>query len=336
MATYYPNFSQQRDLMSTPYQGESKLDSFPQLPLHSGNMTMYSNQGASGGSFTDIYPGNALPSHNPVEISSLGGRNEMVFIPPTGDTASMQSFTEQLNAASGNAVGHSGAGDSQVVQRTQLGILSGEQNFQFQGLSLSLGTEMPSAVSIPSFQFQNTNTGLSSLLGSHIPVSGVGTVSSAGDGNHQNKELGNSNCFPSGITGLNPPGDKTEISCNPHRLEGTKEMHSYPYLYEPSGYASMINSKYLRAAQQLLDEVVNVRDALKQPESKKHQNKSDVSKDGDGKSDSQPLVDPDDSNNKSCDLSPAERQDLENKKSKLVSMLDEVRSISLLLKFVSF
>ena len=47
------------------------------------------------------------------------------------------------------------------------------------------------------------------------------------------------------------------------------------------------SSKYLKAAQQLLDEVVNVRKALKQPDKEKNQNTNEhgtnSSKEGDGK-----------------------------------------------------
>lgn len=67
------------------------------------------------------------------------------------------------------------------------------------------------------------------------------------------------------------------------------------------------DSKYLKAAQQLLDEIVNVGKALKQHNYRKES--TDDSKGVDGESN---------------ELSAAEKQDLQNKMTKLISMLDEV------------
>ncbi|KAK7825130.1 bel1-like homeodomain protein 7 [Quercus suber] len=111
-----------------------------------------------------------------------------------------------------------------------------------------------------------------------------------------------------------------------------KEMLLDQYLCEPSAFATTIlNSRYLKASQQLLDEVVNVRKALKQRGLNKHQIQGiglDVSKEADGRSNTQSVQmssDPGESTtNSSCELSPAERQDLQNKKTTLLSMLDEV------------
>lgn len=113
----------------------------------------------------------------------------------------------------------------------------------------------------------------------------------------------------------------------------SKEVLSNKYLYEASGFAdTLLNSKYLKAAQQLLDEVVNVKMALKQHGLNRHQNilgiGLDGSKEKDWRSTSQSAKissDPGESTpNSFCELSPAEQQDLQNRKTKLLSMLDEV------------
>ncbi|XP_076930727.1 BEL1-like homeodomain protein 7 isoform X1 [Bidens hawaiensis] len=70
------------------------------------------------------------------------------------------------------------------------------------------------------------------------------------------------------------------------------------------------DSKYLKAAQQLLDEIVNVGKALKQHNSKKE-------------SIDELNVTPS-NQQESNELSPAEKQDLQNKLMKLISMLEEV------------
>ncbi|KAI3702535.1 hypothetical protein L6452_28275 [Arctium lappa] len=75
------------------------------------------------------------------------------------------------------------------------------------------------------------------------------------------------------------------------------------------------DSKYLKAAQQLLDEIVNVGKALKQHNSRKESTDDSKGVDGESK-----YVNQQESN----ELSAAEKQDLQNKMTKLISMLDEV------------
>ncbi|GFY94415.1 BEL1-like homeodomain 6 [Actinidia rufa] len=83
------------------------------------------------------------------------------------------------------------------------------------------------------------------------------------------------------------------------------------------------NSKYLKAAQQLLDEVVSVRKALKQQDAKKDQSKSPKEVDGVSKNGA-PSNPQESVSNSPRELSAAERQDLQDKLTKLLSMLDEV------------
>lgn len=326
MATYFPSLTNQRDVLLTPYLGDQKFTSYSEAPLHPGNVMMYLNQ-ASSGSYSDILSGSSLSSQN------CYGRNEMMFIPPTSDRVSMQSINGQYNAVTGEPLGSSVTGDSQVIPRTQLGVPVGEQNIQCQGLSLSLGTQIPSSVSVASFGRRYPNPCPSSFLNSSLPLSGNGAISCKGDENNQGKELRTAECLLSGFSGANHDNTRTETFWNPHSSVSPKEMLSDRYPYEPSSFTNTIlNSKYLKAAQQLLDELVSVWRALKQRGSIKHQNTQGIGLDGfketDGRSNSQSVQkssDPSESTtNSSCELSPAELQDLQNKKTRLLSMLDEV------------
>ncbi|KVI02010.1 Homeodomain-like protein [Cynara cardunculus var. scolymus] len=75
------------------------------------------------------------------------------------------------------------------------------------------------------------------------------------------------------------------------------------------------DSKYLKAAQQLLDEIVNVGKALKQHNSRKESTDDSKGVDGESKNVNQ---------QESNEFSAAEKQDFQNKMTKLISMLDEV------------
>ena len=81
------------------------------------------------------------------------------------------------------------------------------------------------------------------------------------------------------------------------------------------------NSKYLKAARELLDEVVNVRDAIKRKGDKNHQSKDS----GEGKDAEKSEEKADEhEGNSSAELTPSERQDLQNKVSALMALLDQV------------
>lgn len=122
------------------------------------------------------------------------------------------------------------------------------------------------------------------LMGSHIPPSGIRFHSDQ----YHNPNMGFS-CF----------GD-----------ESTQDSESYPY-----GIGNVISdSKHLKAAQELLDEVVNLKTALKQRHCKQDSMMNDskeVNWESKNQQDSSPL-------------STAEKQDLQNKMTKLSSMLNEV------------
>ncbi|XP_008796600.2 BEL1-like homeodomain protein 7 isoform X2 [Phoenix dactylifera] len=181
---------------------------------------------------------------------------------------------------------------------TQLGILNGQNvslhqsnvsTAQCQGLSLSLSTEIP----VPSFQFQPANSDIS-ILSTHQSNSGDGRAFR--DDNSRYK-LMHSNASPYGLSSIT---------------------------------STISSSRYLKVARQLLDEVVSVRKALKQETDKTQsldnsggtaecKDSDEVSK-YDGMS-----LNPQESNVQSpTELSPSERQGLQNKMTELLAMLDEV------------
>ncbi|MQL90517.1 hypothetical protein Taro_023110, partial [Colocasia esculenta] len=185
------------------------------------------------------------------------------------------------------------ASDPQMGLRTQLGILNGQNmslqppnvsGIQGQGLSLSLSTQIP----VSSFNYRPS---------SEIPFVG----------SHQSPT---GNRIPNGSDNSR---DKRIIEPSPYGLSNLA--------------ITITNSKYLKAAQQLLDEVVNVHRALKQKSDKSHSSFGTAGrKEYDGGSNSDEVNEnPQESTaNSTPELSPTERQELQNKMSKLLAMLDEV------------
>ncbi|CAK9185461.1 unnamed protein product [Ilex paraguariensis] len=166
--------------------------------------------------------------------------------------------------------------------------LQSRQNSQ--GLSLSLSTHIPSGIQMSSMQYRSNNPGFSSFLSPNPSRRGLWEESSS------------------------PDSMKADISSF-----GMPTTRTIP------------NFKYLKAAQQLLDEVVNVRKALKRHDSKKELVKDSKEVDGGSKDDSSvPPANGESSNPRESlsdspsELSAAEKQDLQNKMTELLSMLDEV------------
>lgn len=96
----------------------------------------------------------------------------------------------------------------------------------------------------------------------------------------------------------------------------------------------LLGSKYLKAAQELLDEVVNVNDGIKNEIAKKSNGFSKTTKEspmaasGDGSPAGETAA-----AKPTSELSTAEKQDIQMKKAKLISMLDEVHNY--ILKYAS-
>ncbi|XP_057975779.1 BEL1-like homeodomain protein 3 isoform X2 [Malania oleifera] len=338
MATCYPGSSNESDALPTPYIQSPKLAAYAEQRLLPGNVVLHLSQAPSDGSYSETLVGSSLSHHKCVENPTVGGGNEVVFIPRMGDSVCAQSISGQLNTAAGDPVGNSFMRDPQMIPRTQSGILDGEQNPQYQGLSLSLSSEIPSTVPGHALPYQYLTPGLSSMLNTHFPglwVDGCGTISCKDDESSQNSVWKNSECSPSDLPGGNHNatklGDLNSTQCS----ITSREMNPYPCQYEmPGSVSTILNSKYLKAAQQLLDEIVNVWEALKHPKFGKHKNfhVSGLSEETGERSNSITMLTSingissefNESVTNSSELSPGERQDLQNKKAKLLSMLDEV------------
>ncbi|CAK8569040.1 unnamed protein product [Lathyrus sativus] len=241
---------------------------------------MYPNHSFSSVSYADMFTASPLLPHNYYN-ESVGEQNE---------TVTMQSIGQHSNPCNSH--------------------LDCEQNIQCQGLSLSLGTLLPSTSSIPPFQYPYHDTGFVSLM--------------------------NNSCLPKGTIISNDDECMASISSEAgfHDITKQKSFHDYhpseQCLQGSSGFFNIfLNSQYLKAAQELLDELINVR---KQRGMEKQEKTRDIglnnSKDTDGKSTSQSMQissGPNDSNsNPSSQLSSAERQNWLDKKTKLLSILDEV------------
>lgn len=267
---------------------------------------MYPNQAFPSGSYAEMLSGNSLLPHNFTE-----NQNEVKFFTTVGDTVAMQSIDGHSNNAGGDP----------SYTRTPLGLVDNEQNIQSQGLSLSLGTLMP----VPPFQYHYPSTGFSSLMTPNLP-NFKGTVSLKDD-------EASAECMGAVSSGGFNNHFQKEALYNPHSSLYHKEVSNDPScLHGTQGFSNVaLNSQYLKAAQELLDEIVNVRKALKQPGLDKQKSSRDIgvdgSKESEEKSTSQSLQNQDpnaSSANASCELSPAERQSLLDKKAKLLAMLDEV------------
>lgn len=188
------------------------------------------------------------------------------------------------------------ADDPHMSMRTQLSILNGQSlslqqsnvpTVQNQGLSLSLNTQMP----VPSIQCRPVSSDLS-YIGSHQSASG--NVVSFSQETFQNKHM-----------------------------HGSALSYGHPNLTT----LLIPNSKYLKAAQELLDEVVNVGKALKKTDKTQgsHTSNPTTPKDASGsKSEGKTSNLQDAAANLSSELSPSEKQDLQNKVTMLLGMLDEV------------
>lgn len=223
-----------------------------------------------------------------------GGGNEMMYL-NSHQAAMILPGTNCLNS---NCV------DSVESRNEMMFIPPIEQNvhYQGQGLSLSLGKEDHNI--IPSF-FQYHYSSNPSLSSDHM-----GTCVSSLGSNNQSVD-----CFSmaSGFCG----GNKTEDLGNPNGGFGYRFGNN------------VLNSKYLKAAQGLLDEVVNVRKALKHKLQGNIGSSDGLKGNDDGKA-NDPSSDPSETSaNPPCEISLTERQNLQNKKTKLMSMLDQVRLLSL-------
>jgi hypothetical protein len=198
--------------------------------------------------------------------------NEMVFIPPTSDVA-----------VNGNVT-----------------VSSNDLSFHGGGLSLSLGNQIQSAVSVSPFQYHYQN--LSNQLSyNNLNPSTMSDENGKSLSVHQHHS---DQILPSSVYNNN----------------GNNGVGFYNnYRYETSGFvSSVLRSRYLKPTQQLLDEVVSVRKDLKLGNKKMKNDKGQDFHNGSSDNITE------DDKSQSQELSPSERQELQSKKSKLLTMVDEV------------
>ncbi|KAK8518748.1 hypothetical protein V6N12_011993 [Hibiscus sabdariffa] len=270
------------------YMRESLPGSYAEAPVLPGNMTMYANSGSYSGAFA----GTPQPQpHNCIEIQAV----------ETSHSTSQQ--LEILSSLSGSRVAEHDLGAWRDGRNEMLAvhpmdgtanILDNGQNLQGQGLSLTLGTQMPSRIQMPSIPYRDPNSGFASFLSPNPSLP-------SRDEQLINVEyLPMSLPLPHGFAGANQDSN-------------TGDLYAYGMSSMPR---TVPNSKYLKAAQELLNEVVNVPKTVTQD----NRTKSCKEQDGESKNVASNQQESSDKN----ELSHAERQELQSKLTKLLSALDEV------------
>ncbi|KAJ9567439.1 hypothetical protein OSB04_003405 [Centaurea solstitialis] len=186
--------------------------------------------------------------------------------------------------------------------------LEDEHNLQYQELSLSLGMQIPSSsMDLPAFQYNYLNA-------PHLPGSN--------DHDSQSNKVEQVDYLSFGLVGgANSTTTKSGTINNGH----CSISDTYDVSYGLVG--RILDSKYLKPSQELLEEVASLREALSQLKMNRNSNLYKVRVDGSGEKDSKfnPQSGPPESTtSSSAELSASEKQDLQNKITKLFSLLDEV------------
>lgn len=208
-------------------------------------------------------------------VSNDVRNNEMVFIPPTSDVV--------VTGLNGNVT-----------------VSSNDLSFHGGGLSLSLGNQIQSTVSVSPFQYHYQN--LSNQLNYNNPNTSDENGKSSSHHQHQQSDH--------------------IIASSGYNNNGVGFYNNYRY--ETSGFVSnVLRSRYLKPTQQLLDEVVSVRKDLKLGNKKM---KNDKGQDFQNGSSDNNITEDEQSQPQPQELSPSERQELQSKKSKLLTMVDEVNT----------
>ncbi|CAM8915888.1 unnamed protein product [Rhodiola kirilowii] len=311
MAIYYPSSTDQRDASATPFLQEPlSSTSYDELSLPPGNMMIYMNQGAPSSSYMEFMSEHSLSQHDCADMADVGGRNGLLNIPTSG-VVTVSPVGVHTSSAAGNPYNNVVDEDCRKIPRMQINMLNSDQNVHSQGLSLSLSTDIHSGMAASS-HYPYSSSGLDSF--SHLPMS-VGAEGTASINYLQ---------LPAEFSGDYGNIYKPEVLYSPQLSMGPKHNQYDPNMYNSFHTKSICDSKFLKAAQQLLDEVVSVQDALKKPEIDKNprQTGPDSAKEPrDSSSENANLGHNEASSN---ELSPTARQELQNKKSKLMSMLEEV------------
>ncbi|KAK7283518.1 hypothetical protein RIF29_13086 [Crotalaria pallida] len=164
---------------------------------------------------------------------------------------------------------------------------------QGHGLSISLGTQIMTRIEMPPINDSNHNSCFDSFSGTNPSISVNEAFKS---GSSRDESMRHSENFPPGL------------------YRGDVSSHGMC-----SVGITVPNSKYLKAAQQLLDEVVDIRKA-------KGSDEEDLRLENDRPSANGVPNSQGSTSNSTLELAHAEKQDLDYKLTKLLSMLDEVDS----------
>lgn len=120
-------------------------------------------------------------------------------------------------------------------------------------------------------------------------------------------------------------GQAPATSVEDMRVSGGSSSSASGVTNGVSGMRSvLLSSKYLKAAQELLDEVVNVGNGIKSETIKKAHGRTKVTGESSVAASGEGSVGGETSGTRAADLSTAERQEIQMKKAKLINMLDEV------------
>lgn len=322
MATYFSNLTSQGDVMQTQYLQNSKLTPYQSSDLPHNIMYMNPSSTVAAASLPELLPANSLAAHNYVEAQSVDNREEMLFMAPSGNPVIMQPMDRQLDVAASFSGSNAVMVDPQSFAKNLIQVQNADLNLQHQGLSLSLGNHVPSSVQMPSYHNPYTNSGITSLL--------TAQVDHPDEHGSQSSELKKAEYFSFDLTRPSNSSVKNGSLYDPQPSISPKAVNSDSRLHDGTVVGGMVyGSKYVKAVQELLDEVVNVHEDLKQQE--KHRDFQsfvhDISEETKLRSSCQSGMpsDPQKSLAVSIDeLSPTERNELHNKMTKLLSMLDEV------------
>ncbi|KAL2346099.1 hypothetical protein Fmac_000099 [Flemingia macrophylla] len=278
----------------------SSSNSYSKTPILPSNMTLYMNSG----SYSEALSGNSqqqsncfvLPSPSVVASPSTPGQQEML--------ANIGGFQAGVHDLSVWREGRS----EMLVRQPMDG-----QNLQGQGLSLSLGTH----IQMPTIHDRNHCSSFDSFLGTNPSISCNEAYQS---GLSRNEGMRHSENFQPGLPETCQDLGRAYLS-----FQGMSSVER-----------TVSSSKYLKAVQQLLDEVVDIRKSIKRPDMRSHstlENSKKNSKEGheqlenegpsaNGVPNSQASP-----SNASCELSQAEKQDMHNKLTTLLSMLDQMQIV---------
>ncbi|TKY75425.1 BEL homeodomain protein 6 [Spatholobus suberectus] len=300
MATYYASSSNQRDAVPMLCLREPLPNSYPETPILPSNMTLYMNSG----SYSEALSGNSQQQNN-------------CFVVPSPSVGASHSTPEQQEILVNIGGFQTGVHDFSAWREGRSEMLVRQpmdrRNLQGQGLSLSLGTHISSGIQMSSIRDRNHSSSFEWFWGTNPSMSGNEAYQ---NGSSRDEGMRHSENFPPGLP---------EASQDLNRADSFHGMSSV-------GRTVPI-SKYIKAVQQLLDEVVDIRKAIKKPDMRSHSthaNSKKNSKEEDEQLENErpsangvPNSQASDSNS-SGELSHAEKQDLHNKLTKLLSMLDEV------------